>query len=426
MRALPLLLAALLLAAPVVAGVAPDQPSAAPADASRVDAGDGARQQSAPDGATPVPVLSHPAGAAVRSDIGRHGANLGPASDLEVSATTAAMETASVVSHVESAETNDERISRLIEAESGLQQDELALHSRQRSAIQAHAAGELTDEELVVELVRISAAAEALDRRRVELEALAEETEDFSLSTAELQLRLGVYSGPVRELATEALRGEVSADRIYVASGDSTVVLSAVVDGQYVREVYRGDRWDRGASGFGDGSTEAINATAQAYGDVLDGQSASTLESNTIVRVDTPLTEDRGRVRTYVSSGEGGVFVEHQYRPLDSFADAEAVSVTQDGYNLTVNRTYPGGPVRVSVVDVEEGEPAAGVTVTVAGDGAESEEVGTTNEDGVLWTLSPSEPYQVTAVEEPRVARISGIEPTDTPRTEGNTSSGVE
>ncbi|GAB3415420.1 hypothetical protein GCM10027435_11530 [Haloparvum alkalitolerans] len=421
MRALPLLLAALLLAAPVVAGVAPDRPSAAPADAVRVNDG-GALQQSDPDDTARVPVLSHPADAAVRADIGRHGSNLGPASGLEVSATTAAMETASVVAHVESAGTNDERIRRLIEAESGLQQDELALHSRQRSAIQAHAAGELTDEELVVELARISAAAEALDRRRVELETLAEETEDFSISTAELQLRLGVYSGPVRELATDALRGEVSSDRIYVASGDNAVVLAAVVDGQYVREVYRGDRWDRGASGFGDGSEEAINATAEAYGEALDDQSASTLESNTIVRVDTPLTDERGRVRTYVSSGDGGVFVEHQYRPLDPFAEAESVAVTQDGYNLTVNRTYPGGPVRVSVVDVEEEAPAAGVTVTVAGDGAESEEVGTTNEEGVLWTLSPSEPYQVTAVEEPRVARISGIEPTAIPRTDGNVS----
>lgn len=425
MRALPLLLAIMLLAVPVSAGIAPAGSGGGVASDAAVS--DEAPSDAAANTSHPaanetedarIRVLTTPEDGTPRVSIDRHGPDIGPATGLEVSAMTAAMETESLVAHVEAADTNDERQRRLLAAESELRQDELSLHSRQRAAIEAHAAGETTDEQLIAELARVAATAEALEERRERLVTLADETDDFSLSTAEIQLRLSVYTGPVRTYATDALQGEAEADRIYVETTEETLVMTAVIDDAYVREVYRGDRWDRGSTGFGDGGEEAMNMTSEAYGDGVDSGSTSSFGSGSVIRVDAPFTENRGDLRTFVSAGDGDVFVEHQHRPLETFGDSESVSVTQDGFNLTVNRTYPGGPVKVTVTDAEDGDPVSGLAVTLAVGGAESEEVGVTDGDGVVWTLSPNEQYQVTAVEEPRVARISGIDPTPTPHVE--------
>lgn len=430
MRAL--LLAVLMLAAPIGAGFAPGDAPTADGPAVETAGSDTAVGEEAAvhsDGIASnttngdgnetgnesvdrrYRVLAAPDGVGGQFGIDRHGTNIGPAAGLEIGDTTAAMETEAVVDRIEAAETVDERQRRIVAAESDLRQAEVSLHSRQRSAISAHAAGRLTDQELLAELVSVARTAERLDERRAALDELADDTEDFSLNTGDLQVRLDVYTGPVRSHAAETLRSDSAADRIAVETNGETVVLTAIIGDQYVREVYRGDRWDRGASSFED-PTDALEETVAAYPQAGETRlSDGTLGTGPAIRVTIP--HEQGQLRTFVSSGDGGVFVEHQHRELETFDDADPISTTQDGLNLTVKRTYPGGPVKVSVTDADTGDPARGLTVTI---GDDATEVGTTDANGVLWTLSPNEPYQVTVIDEPRVARISGIEPTDVPR----------
>lgn len=453
MKSLPVLLSLLLLAAPVIAAVGPmdghagevagaspsDAAAAAPADATTngvtaagddgTVAGDDVTTAGDVDDAvrgtadgTSVQnetspgynVLSLPPDADTAWSITGHSANLGPASELEVTRTTGRMQTEEVRAHVESASSLEERQRRIVAAESSIRQAEVSLHQRQRRAIEAHATGEISDEELLIELGRIALRAEILADRLDVVKNLAAETEGFNLNTENLQLRLAVYQGPIRSHAVDVARGEADPNRVFVESTTDGLVLATIVDGTYVREVFRDDKWDRGASGFEDVS-DARNVTTSAYPEIADSDT-STLGSGTPVRV--TLNHDPGQLRTFVSAGGGGVFVEHQTRELETFTEGESLNTTQDGLNLTVERTYAGGPVRVTVVDTETGKPIQGATVTVAADQGESTEVGTTNEEGQLWILSPGDSYRVTVIDDPRVARLTGIEPMTPPRVE--------
>ncbi|PHQ38315.1 hypothetical protein DJ69_12175 [Halorubrum persicum] len=438
MRALPVSLALLLLFASIVGAASPAavagsvaDPATAPdsvvegtdATVTRVGSaatgvlaggdGDRGRPQVASENLT-FRTLSTPSDSETRFGSGSRGANLGSSVGFAVDETDAAMETAAVVQRVEAAETTPERQRRILAAINRVERDEVTLNSRQAEAFSAHAAGELSDRELLDELVRIAATAREYDARLEALDALAEETDGFSSPTRldELQVALQVYEGPVRDYALSAARGEVAATELYIESSNQSVVLAAIIDGEYVREVFRLDRWDRGGGAIG--NDEAIEVTSTAYPETASLREPDAFGAGSVQRITIP--HDFGVLRTFVSGGTSQVFVEHQRLALDAFPDTELVSETGDGFNVTVDRSYAGGPVTVTVRDEETGEPVSDVTVTKSVGGGDSQTIGTTNADGVVRTLSPPESYRVTVVDEPRAVFVDDLEPIATPR----------
>ncbi|WP_128904214.1 DUF7094 domain-containing protein [Halorubrum amylolyticum] len=441
MRALPIALAALLLIAPIAGAVSPaavvgavpdsDAGDAAPdsaaagdaaPDSASVDATAGALAPAEPDGEhrqvdegnLTFRTLSTPDGVDARTGGGVRGADIGSSLGFAVDETDAAMETAAVVRRIESAESNTERQRRILAAINRVERDEVTLNSRQTEAFSAHAAGELSDREFLDELVRIAATAREYDERIEELDALAEETDGFSPPARldELQVALQVYEGPVREHALSAARGEMSATEVYVESSDRSVVLAAIIDGQYVREVFRVDRWDRGGGAIG--NDEAIEATADAYPETTSLREPDAFGAGSVQRITVP--HEFGLLRTFVSGGTLRAFVEHQRIDLDAFPDTESVTESGDGFAVTVDRSYAGGPVTVTVHDEETGDPVSDVTVTKSVGDGDSRAIGTTNADGVVRTVSPGETYRVTVVDEPRAVFVDEIEPIATPR----------
>ena len=442
MRALPISLAVLLLLAPIagavspaaVAGAATVPPTAAEGtDSATTDvAAAGAASPSentagalgGPTGDPDRPqvdagnltfrTLAAPSDVDTRSGSERRGANLGPSVGFAVDEADAAMETAAIVQRIEAAETGVERQRRILAAINRVEQDELTLNSRQAEAISAHAAGELSNRELLDELVRIAATAREYDARLDTLDELAQETDGFSTPTRldELQVALQVYEGPVREYALSTARGEVAASEVYVESSDRSVVLATIVDGEYVREAVRLDRWDRGGGSIS--NDEAINVTSAAYPETASLREPDAFGAGSVQRITIP--HEFGILRTFVSGGTGQVFVEHQRIALATFPDSESVSVTGDGFNITVDRSYAGGPVTVTVRDEETGEPAPEVTVTKSVGDGDSQAIGATDTDGVVRTLSPAESYRITVVDEPRAVFVDGLEPVATPR----------
>lgn len=446
MRALPIALAVLLLLlAPiagavspaVVAGVVADPSTAAghPADSAAHDTGsvvegvhsdsesvvsetgfdEGDRDRPQVDSANlTFRTLSTPTDIDARVGSSTRGANLGSSIGFAVDETDAAMETAAVVQRVEAAETNPERQRRILAAINRIERDEVTLNSRQAEAFSAHAAGNLSDRELLNELVRIAATARAYDKRLDEIDELAAETDGFSSPTRldELQVALQVYEGPIRAFALSAARGEVSATDVYVESSDRSVVLATIIDGEYVREVFRTDRWDRGGGAIS--NDEAIDVTSAAYPETASLREPDAFGAGSVQRITIP--HDFGVLRTFVSGGTRQVFVEHQRIALDAFPDTEAVSETGDGFNITVDRSYAGGPVTVTVRDEETGEPVSDVTVTKSVGDGDSQAIGTTDADGVVRTLSPAKSYRVTVVDEPRAVFVDDLQPIATPR----------
>jgi hypothetical protein len=444
MRALPISLAVLLLLFAAVAGAvspavaappAPAEPGAgsdAPvpsrADATadvaastpeRLTAGANtneeapARSQLDPANRT-FRTLSTPSGADTRAGSSVRGANLGSSVGFAVDQTDAAMETAAVVQQVETAESGVERQRRILAAINRVERDELTLNSRQAQAFSAHASGNLSDREFLDELVRIAATAREYDERLERIDALAAETDGFSSPTRldEIQVALQVYEGPVREHALAAARGEVPATEVYVESSGQSVALATIAEGDYVREVVRLDRWDRGGGAIS--NDEAIDVTAASYPETAALRQPDAFGAGSVQRITIP--HQFGTLRTYVSGGTQQVFVEHQRIALDAFPDSVPVSEAGDGFNITVDRSYAGGPVTVTVRDAETGEPLPDVTVTKSVGDSNSRAIGTTNADGVVRTLSPAGSFRVTVVDEPRAIFLDDLQPTPTPR----------
>ncbi|GAB7010184.1 DUF7094 domain-containing protein [Halorubrum trueperi] len=441
MRALPVAVVILLLLAPVAGvippaaagtqdsvgssdaldsvGSTPSAPtSAAPASAAPPSlALDGGQSHPAPqqvdDANLTFRTLSTPDGVESRTGSTARGANIGPSLDFSVDEANAAMETAGVVQRIEGAETSTERQRRILAAINQIERDEVSLNSRQTEAFSAHASGELSNRELLDELVRIAATAREYDQRLEELDALAEETDGFSSPTRldELQVALQVYEGPVRSHALATARGETGPADIHVASTSESIVLSTIVDGEYVREVFRVDRWDRGGGSIS--NDDAIEATSAAYPETASLREPDAFGAGSVQRITIP--HEFGLLRTFVSGGTEAVFVEHQRIDLGTFPDTDSVAEAGDGFNVTVDRSYAGGPVTVTVLDDETGEPVSDVTVTKSVGDGDSRAIGSTDSDGVVRTLSPASSYRITVVDEPRVVVVDGIEPIATP-----------
>ena len=442
MRALPIAVVAVLLLLAPVAGVAAPGVASAPADPASGAASTAADSTPASDpipstepasaAGSPSPVagqtpayqidranltlrtLSTLPSAETRVSTYARGPDLGSSLGFATAGTDAAVETAAVVSRVERAETTVERQQRILAEINRVERAEVALNSRQTDAFRAHASGELTDRELVDELVRVAATAREYDERLEELDALAEATDDFSSPArlAELQVALQVYEGPVRSEALAVARGQSAPSDIYVESSEGAVVLATIDGGEYVREVFRADRWDRGGGAISNDA--AIEITEASYPETAALREPDAFGAGAVQRITIP--HELGTLRTFVSGGTEQVFVEHQRIDLAAFPDSEPVTATGDGFNVTVERTYPGGPVTVTVRSEETGDPVSDVTVTKSVGGGDSRAIGTTDENGVVRTLSPADTYRITVVDEPRVLVLDGIEPLTTPR----------
>lgn len=362
--------------------------------------------------------LSTPPGAETRVATYSRGPDLGSSLGFATADADAAVETAAVVSRIEDADSTVERQQQILAEINRIERAEVALESRQANAFAAHAAGELSDRELVDELVRVAATAREYDERLDEIDALAEATDGFSSPSRldELQVALQVYEGPVREQALATARGQSPPTDMYVASSQGAVVLATVVDGEYVREAFRTDRWDRGGGPIS--NDLAIEVTEAAYPETAALREPDAFGAGAVQRITIP--HEFGTLRTFVSGGTERVFVEHQRIDLAAFPDSESLSESGDGFNVTVERTYPGGPVTVTVLDAETGEPVPDVTVTKSVGDGDSQAIGTTNEAGVVRTLSPSETYRITVVDEPRVVVVGDIDPLPTPRPVGD------
>ncbi|ELZ50398.1 hypothetical protein C464_02320 [Halorubrum coriense DSM 10284] len=429
MRALQIAVVALLLLVAPVAGVT--APGAVSQPVGPASAADSTAAADSPSPAAPgqtttqidaanltLRTLSTPIGAETRVSTYGRGPDLGSALGFATADADAAFETAAVVDRIERAEPGVERQQQILAEINRVERAEVALSGRQTDAFSAHASGEITDRELVDELVRIAATAREYDDRLDEIDALAESTDGFSSPGRldELQVALQVYEGPVRGHALATARGQSTAKDIYVASSQGAVALATVVDGEYVREVFRTDLWDRGG---GDISNDAaIEIIEASYPETAALREPDAFGAGSVQRITIP--HEIGTLRTFVSGGTERVFVEHQRIDLAAFPDSEPVTATGDGFNVTVDRTYPGGPVTVTVLDDETGEPVSDVTVTKSVGGGDSQTIGTTDEDGVVRTLSPAETYRITVVDEPRVLVLDGIEPLATPRPIGD------
>jgi hypothetical protein len=413
MRALPVIAAALLVCSAVVGTTAgfpePDSESTGVATTAGID--DSERR--APPAALPpavaqttgqsdpqqITVLDVPPGSVERWGIEQEYVDLGPTLGLSTDATTDRLRTLTMVERVESADTTEERRDRLTTALSDLEARVDELDKQQTVAVTAYSRGELDSRELLVELVRISITAEELNDRRNRLESLAGETPGFDIDRgrlASISNRLSAFTGPVRAHAEAVLRGEVEPHRFYIAASSESVTITTVLGDTYIRESYRGDL--RNGEGDSIELEMALDIVAASYPVIWNSTREQTQVFGGGETYPVRIAHSRGDLTAFVDSNARVVYAEHQRRPLVSFAADERFQRTGDELRVVVNQTYPGGPVRIHVVDDDTDEPVDATVSLAVGTGTQRR-LGSAGDDGVLWTLSPYRQYTVTADE---------------------------
>ena len=393
MRAIPVLLVALLVFASVGVGTQGVTNGSSPQHAA------GAVAQTSGHNATDaIRVLSLNESQGVTADVDVVTIEASTATDFGANTSAAEIETIALRERIEAANTSDERQRRILDGLNEVEKDVITLRSDRREAITRYSTGEITARQLLVELAEVRASAQILtDRLRV-ISEFSEEAEDFSVDgnrVARLEFDLRTFDGPVRSRVGNALIGERSSStQVFVAATESGVTLATVADGRYVRETFRADLRNRGS---GIDEVTAQNVTARSYPEISNESGVETATIGSGGTFISTFTHTNGTLTAFVDGGSKQVFIEHQQIELTGVTPGPAESRTLD-LRLHVNRTFPGGPLRVAVLDPNTGEPVDAV-VKIKPENQQSTDVGTTGDDGVLWTVSPRGEFVVTVVE---------------------------
>lgn len=273
------------------------------------------------------------------------------------------------------------------------------LHDRERDALEAFNARELSTGEYLRELAVVHARAESLQPVVDQLRNRIAGVEDSPVTEQQLdsfQAQLLTLQGPVRDRVGQALVGDLDAPpRVYVETSSTGVVLAVIDDGRYVREAYFASARQPGAADQfreGDQPIEEVQSRFQELYPWAANNSPSRSFGN--ARLDgaavypVTISHPHGTLTTYFDGGTTDVFLEHQRKDLSGVPTDASVANAADGLRLQVNRTHVGGPLEVRVLDVSTGEPVdARITV-------DDVPLGRTGADGRLWTIAP--PFQFT------------------------------
>jgi hypothetical protein len=210
------------------------------------------------------------------------------------------------------------------------------------------------------------------------------------------------------------LRGESAPHRFYFAVGPESVTVSTIRDDTYLRESYRGDL--RNGAGDAIELEVALDIVSSSYPVIWNTTREQTQVFGGGETYPVRVVHSRGDLTAFVDSDARVVYAEHQQRPLGSMVANRRAEGVGEETRLVVNQTYPGGPAQIRVVDAATGDPVD-ATVSMAIGTSETNRLGTTGDDGVLWTLSPYRRYTVTTDARGESVEVA-VDPGSPPRIE--------
>jgi hypothetical protein len=273
-------------------------------------------------------------------------------------------------------------------------------------ATRAYYDGEIDATELLQRIARVHAEAgattAALEHVRDRARVIDGEAITFSLRARSFSVTRDFdgFETSLRELLNGSLRRGTPTPRVHVVASEDGLVLETIHEGTYVRDAVRFGHYDPTEPPSIDRS-EAISMVFDRY---------PTLATNSSVSGPNQIAGRLWQVRVRYPEGESTVFLdrstEQVYREVheldvSDLSTLTAVSRTDGGVRVVVNRTAAGNPYEVHVADARTGEP---IDATVAvGD----EVVGTTGQDGRLWALGPTEAFQFSVRTDRRTVNVS-------------------
>lgn len=285
--------------------------------------------------------------------------------------------------------------------------------------LQAHSNGTISTDRLLYELVRLDAVA---SQQQVSIGTVAR-TVDASPDVS-LPVRLEQYvtnangelvllPAPVEEQVMASKNGTAQRQRLFVQAGEEKLVMVTVGEDGFTRQATLRDEYVRGAPDQFDSDGEprivvAFQRGAELYPWLFENADGTPSirgfgdSSIYLITAEHP----HGTTESYVDGATTNVFREHHAGDPESLPVSATLTDATDEFDIRVELTRPTGPMRVTAT-TPEGEPLR-ADITVNG-----EVVGTTDEDGQLWTVQPSGQFRVTAASLGGEAAVEAGEDTD-------------
>ena len=271
------------------------------------------------------------------------------------------------------------------------------LEEREREAVTAHAAGEITDTELIQTLLRNYNEAESLLHALNEIDDRTDAVPGYSLSNQQVradEATLELHRTSLRANLDQASQSSGLDEQpdVRIQTSEDGYSLSMIEGDIYTLETVRFDNRDTDAENQFENysNSETMEAATEHYPWAGGEQSWSSFndygEQNLYF---VEMEDDRNHLQVYLDGGTGDVYRESQELALDSLPEDDSTSWIDDDLDLTITETPVNGPAEVRVADMVTDEPE-NATVTMNG-----EELGETDEDGTLWFLPPLGEYDV-------------------------------
>jgi hypothetical protein len=268
-----------------------------------------------------------------------------------------------------------------------------ALKDRERATLHQYSEGNISTETMVRRLADINARAREFADTLGLVRDLTNRigTDDFDSRTRGIEGVLNPLRGPVRERVSRSLSGEATSVRVNIVASDEGLVLSTLSGGQYMREA---TDWNN-RNGSAPPELEAgdfggiVDRVEELYPWVTKQQPNIRVkwlgEDTGFFRANHP----QGTLTVTLDVNTADVYREVQWLNVEQMASTMTTVHTRNGLRVVLQRTYPGGPLRIFV---EDASTDAVVNARVIVDG---QSIGLIGADGVVMTLEPRVPYTV-------------------------------
>jgi len=267
-----------------------------------------------------------------------------------------------------------------------------SLRDREENAVQAYASGALAEREMLARLGRVHDGASAL--RPVIQSLLTLAADGGSTERAyELVRKADTLTGPLRADLAAGVSGAPDPATVHVEASADGVTLARVLEESpgptYVRETVRFDNRDGNDTTTFENQTVFYNAMAERYPWAMGNSNELSVDFPGAVH-QFYIDYGTGTFTAYVDGSTRRVFRDVHRQRASQVPVTATANATGSRLSVQVNATYDGGPLQVAV------ENAIGTTidatVTVG-----NRSVGSTGDDGVLWTVAPNGRANVTA-----------------------------
>lgn len=242
------------------------------------------------------------------------------------------------------------------------------------------------------ELARINGAAAAYDEWITYIGQEMDDVEEIEPDRqfGALLVETATLQSPLRDRLMRTAAGADERKQLFVTAGSNGLLLGTNADDTFYRDAYDDRLYDQEAEVAID-EIDVLDSVDDQYPWITEFDSIDVSQG-----LDTPspngaasrvtTRHPHGELITFVNRENGDVFFEHQQLDHDSVPTTERINTTDEGLQLTVEETFPTGPMKVTLLDGASEEPLQG-TIRI-----DEQIVGTTDENGHVWIVdSPEE-----------------------------------